>query len=101
MFVFFLMIRRPPRSTRTDTLFPTRRSTDLTSLLLGLMPYDLQKTPLEQYRPGSLRYAKTEELSYTPVDPIKRQKDRAQPAATEWRVDDETVPTVQIGRAHV
>src|SRR3546814_2788630 len=23
------MIRRPPRSTRTDTLFPTRRSSDL------------------------------------------------------------------------
>src|SRR3546814_8602137 len=22
MFIFFLMIRRPPRSTRTDTLFP-------------------------------------------------------------------------------
>src|SRR3546814_1068887 len=27
--VLFLMIRRPPRSTRTDTLFPTRRSSDL------------------------------------------------------------------------
>src|SRR3546814_3671110 len=27
---FFLMIRRPPRSTRTDTSFPTRRSSDLT-----------------------------------------------------------------------
>src|SRR3546814_18357472 len=27
----FLMIRRPPRSTRTDTLFPTRRSSDLLS----------------------------------------------------------------------
>src|SRR3546814_12717567 len=27
--IFFLMIRRPPRSTRTDTLFPTRRSSDL------------------------------------------------------------------------
>src|SRR3546814_17984139 len=26
---FFLMIRRPPRSTRTDTPFPTRRSSDL------------------------------------------------------------------------
>src|SRR3546814_6333717 len=26
---FFLMIRRPPRSTRTDTLFPTRRASDL------------------------------------------------------------------------
>src|SRR3546814_3758496 len=29
LFVFFLMIRRPPRSTRTDTLFPYRRSSDL------------------------------------------------------------------------
>src|SRR3546814_13126865 len=28
-YCFFLMIRRPPRSTRTDTLFPTRRSSDL------------------------------------------------------------------------
>src|SRR3546814_11280157 len=27
------MIRRPPRSTRTDTLFPTRRSSDLTRRL--------------------------------------------------------------------
>src|SRR3546814_14344293 len=26
--IFFLMIRRPPRSTRTDTPFPTRRSSD-------------------------------------------------------------------------
>src|SRR3546814_20777785 len=26
------MIRRPPRSTRTDTLFPTRRSSDLGDL---------------------------------------------------------------------
>src|SRR3546814_2520442 len=30
---FFLLIRRPPRSTRTDTSFPTRRSSDL--LVLG------------------------------------------------------------------
>src|SRR3546814_17436127 len=29
--LFFLMIRRPPRSTRTDTLFPSRRSSDLLS----------------------------------------------------------------------
>src|SRR3546814_1331721 len=29
MYVFFLMIRRPPGSTRTDTLFPYRRSSDL------------------------------------------------------------------------
>src|SRR3546814_6845156 len=31
LFFFFLMIRRPPRSTRTDTLVPTRRSSDLDS----------------------------------------------------------------------
>src|SRR3546814_3985023 len=29
------MIRRPPRSTRTDTLFPTRRSSDLPSIVRG------------------------------------------------------------------
>src|SRR3546814_9240235 len=29
------MIRRPPRSTRTDTLFPTRRSSDLPDHLRG------------------------------------------------------------------
>src|SRR3546814_18961899 len=38
---FFLMRRRPPRSTRTDTSFPTRRSSDLhqldTVLLVGAL----------------------------------------------------------------
>src|SRR3546814_16577969 len=29
IYVVFLMIRRPPRSTRTDTLFPYTRSSDL------------------------------------------------------------------------
>src|SRR3546814_11904014 len=39
---FFLMIRRPPRSTRTDTLFP------YTTLFrsLGLKPLDRLLTPL-------------------------------------------------------
>src|SRR3546814_14334731 len=39
--VFFLMIRRPPRSTRTDTLFPYTtlvRSADAAALRLGLEP---------------------------------------------------------------
>src|SRR3546814_3465642 len=36
------MIRRPPRSTRTDTLFPTRRSSDLRA---GYA-YDLEKAKL-------------------------------------------------------
>src|SRR3546814_6702583 len=34
MFFFFLMIRRPPRSTRTDTLFPS------TTLFRSLAPSD-------------------------------------------------------------
>src|SRR3546814_20819108 len=34
-FFFFLMIRRPPRSTRTDTLFPYRRSSDLLMVSFG------------------------------------------------------------------
>src|SRR3546814_7014426 len=29
------MIARPPRSTRTDTLFPTRRSSDLDAIQIG------------------------------------------------------------------
>src|SRR3546814_14359251 len=35
--LFFLMIRRPPRSTRTDTLFPTRRSSDLRHVTIGVI----------------------------------------------------------------
>src|SRR3546814_12860443 len=35
VFVFFLMIRRPPRSTRTDTLFPY--TTLFRSLLIGVV----------------------------------------------------------------
>src|SRR3546814_7958938 len=40
MFIFFLMIRRPPRSTRTDTLFPYTtlfRSLSLLSLLFSIL----------------------------------------------------------------
>src|SRR3546814_14411315 len=36
LFFFFLMIRRPPRSTRTDTLFP------YTTLFRSLSPRSLQ-----------------------------------------------------------
>src|SRR3546814_13849203 len=42
IYVFFLMIRRPPRSTRLTHSFPTRRSSDLTTLLRsinGLVPH--------------------------------------------------------------
>src|SRR3546814_13305117 len=32
--IFFLIIRQPPRSTRTDPLFPSRRSSDLGAWLI-------------------------------------------------------------------
>src|SRR3546814_8933629 len=37
--MFFLMIRRPPRSTRTDHSFPTRRSSDLSTYTSFLLSY--------------------------------------------------------------
>src|SRR3546814_20874926 len=40
---FFLMIRRHPRYTRTDTLFPTRRSSDLHEQLAGPGCRDIPK----------------------------------------------------------
>src|SRR3546814_15013342 len=42
LFIFFLMIRRPPRSTRTDTLFP------YTTLFRSLHYQRAFKTPYEQ-----------------------------------------------------
>src|SRR3546814_14751515 len=43
VFVFFLMIRRPPRSTRTDTLFPytTLFRSPHTRLAAGRTPVDV------------------------------------------------------------
>src|SRR3546814_2516723 len=47
------MIRRPPRSTRTDTLFPTRRSSDL--LAPGIARWNgLFLSAQRQFRPSRL-----------------------------------------------
>src|SRR3546814_14193279 len=48
------MIRRPPRSTRTDTLFPTRRSSDL-SRKRGNPPLGSSHLPNIQERDFNLR----------------------------------------------
>src|SRR3546814_16310186 len=42
---FFLMIRRPPRSTRTDTLFPYT-TLFRSKLLKALHPYRLRQCPI-------------------------------------------------------
>src|SRR3546814_8104153 len=50
LFLFFLMMRRPPRSTRTDTLFPyTPRFRSYLRQAVGLRAY-AQKDPLNEYK---------------------------------------------------
>src|SRR3546814_9813245 len=46
------MIRRPPRSTRTDTLFPytTLFRSDALDLVIGLLPDLVEAVTLEQHR---------------------------------------------------
>src|SRR3546814_5610922 len=44
VFVFFLMIRRPPRSTRTDTLFP------YTTLFRSARGYTVDERAEQMYR---------------------------------------------------
>src|SRR3546814_13998179 len=58
LFFFFVMIRRPPRSTRTDTLFPDTtlfrskvRATDKESLDAALRAAGY---PMEKVKPGGL-----------------------------------------------
>src|SRR3546814_15023992 len=49
MFVFFLMIRRPPRSTRPDTLFPYTtlfRSDNPGNVPIGVRPEDVPSNGL-------------------------------------------------------
>src|SRR3546814_18077365 len=52
MCLFFLMIRRPPRSTRTDTLFPYTtlfRSIDFDDFLAGRAGNDCEATTCARY----------------------------------------------------
>src|SRR3546814_15652460 len=53
----FLMIRRPPRSTRTDTLFPTRRSSDLLDARAAHPTSSLADLYDPDTMPGNLRKA--------------------------------------------
>src|SRR3546814_11093876 len=50
---FFLMIRRPPRSTRTDTLFPYttlfRSDSNMTALLAGVALFAFGTGPLKGF----------------------------------------------------
>src|SRR3546814_18888291 len=57
-FVFvFLNIRPPPRSTRTDTLFPSRRSSDLPGLVEQRFEQAVEMTPHREPRAARVAIA--------------------------------------------
>src|SRR3546814_16812853 len=88
MFMFFLMIRRPPRSTRTDTLFPYTtlfrsypgRSTPVTAISVLLVPSALEAVG-EKFRHNSVKAGHALNLNPVPafaehVQVSTRQQDR-------------------------
>src|SRR3546814_14315387 len=93
--VFFLMIRRPPRSTRTDTLFPYTtlfRSDAWQTVLLG----DLLRAEMLLHRRGEIgaalhRGIVGDDHAFAPPDPAYAGDDACGGGAGD----------VQIGRAHV
>src|SRR3546814_14272548 len=68
VYVFFLMIRRPPRSTRTDTLFP-----DTTLFRSHRRPWDLESDfhPSKRLRPVAQTGLKPRVQSFS-ICPVAR-----------------------------
>src|SRR3546814_13109289 len=98
---FFLMIRRPPRSTRTDTLLPTRRSSDLDTTDEWIR----QRTGIHQ------RHVAADGEMTSDLGTAAAREAMAQAGVRPGDIDlivcatstpDETFPaTAKIGRAHV
>src|SRR3546814_20292974 len=87
--LFFLMIRRPPRSTRTDTLLPYTtlfRSTSMGRILLSALSADLRE----------------EWPSHTVLEPrTERTIVSADALRAELDIVAEQRRSLEIGRAHV
>src|SRR3546814_8102378 len=101
------MIRRPPRSSRTDTLFPTRRSSDLIFISLSRGRYlDFPSTlevPMESIGAMIARRAVAEnrsivsEVTATASEPLMALIDAM--TSIGYRVN--VIAIEKIGRAHV
>src|SRR3546814_15957377 len=100
-FFFFLMIRRPPRSTRTDTLFPY--TTLFRSLVLDL----LDRVPLPQRPPLGLRalvHRRVGQHDRGEHRGVMFQRDRRHQVDDRRALPDHlhhSIDVGQIGRAHV
>src|SRR3546814_19871705 len=66
-FVFFLSILRPPRATRTDTLFPTRRSSDLFAAFISINLGFINLLPLPMLDGGHLAFYAYEAVRRRPA----------------------------------
>src|SRR3546814_19942304 len=82
---FFLMIRRPPRSTRTDTLFP------YTTLFRSYVPHDLK--PQEFRRMVERQAAATLQPAATRPGHIQTSSLRADARSVEQKERYETAPS--------
>src|SRR3546814_13826547 len=67
-FVFFLMIRRPPRSTRTDTLFP------YTTLFRSVEPAAADAAPEQSYQFERSGYFVADRRDHTPATPVRSEE---------------------------
>src|SRR3546814_7394980 len=88
--VFFLMLRRPPRSTRTDTLFPY---TTLCRSQTILMPFGSTDGIRRGDRVTALRHAQTVRVSETLLGRVLDGMGNP--------IDGRGPLTDKIGRAHV
>src|SRR3546814_19741842 len=105
--VFFLMIRRPPRSTRTDTLFPYTTLFRSRTLLCQAHPTAVEK----RHIPLRRRSAGRHQLFYLGTTPMTRTPSSRKPIPIKHRRRQARTPNVasnpfscsplQIGRAHV
>src|SRR3546814_19141985 len=85
-FFFFLMIRRPPRSTRTDTLFP------YTTLFRSAKTFGIKTgTPVweaKQKCPGIAIVNARHDRYVEFHDEIKKEIDRHIPVYRTWSIDE-------------
>src|SRR3546814_14983274 len=100
------MIRRPPRSTRTDTLFPYT-TLFRSAGMARVEPQDVLPRPRNELTPEEA--ARLGDGPYQPVE-APRERDyletsqfpsRTNPDATITRKGPADLVTFQIGRAHV
>src|SRR3546814_19632859 len=100
------MIRRPPRSTRTDTLFPytTLFRSELAALFepeIGIVEQDLAERADRGERRAELVADRGEELVLHAVELLQARIGLAQLGGQRLQLARLLLEAVEIGRAHV